>query len=115
TGDTRPCDATLEAARGADLLVHDSSFTHEDVERAFETKHSTAREAARLASEAGAAMLALVHMSTRYHVGAVLEEAREELEAAIAPRDFDVVELPLPERGPPKLLPGAARPPRERR
>lgn len=109
SGDTRPCEATLEAARAADLLVHDASFLEDDLERALETGHSTAREAARLAAEAGVELLALVHISTRYHVGAVLDEAREEHEAAVAPRDFDVIELPLPERGPPQLLSGAAK------
>ena len=44
-------------------------------------------------------MLALVHISSRYHVGAVLEEAREVFGSCVAPRDFDLVEIPFPERG----------------
>jgi ribonuclease Z len=49
-------------------------------------------------------MLALVHISSRYHVGAVLDEAREEFPGALAPRDFDVIEIPFPERGDPRLI-----------
>ncbi len=54
-------------------------------------------------------MLALVHISSRYHVGKVLEEAQEVFEPTVAPRDFDVVEIPFPERGEPKLVPNGAR------
>ncbi|HSI81437.1 MAG TPA: ribonuclease Z [Solirubrobacterales bacterium] len=109
TGDTAPCEMTRLAAHRASLLVHDGSFADEEVERARETGHSTAREAARLAREAEVSMLALVHVSSRYDVRAVLAEAREELPGAIAPRDFDVVEIPFPERGEPRLVEGGAR------
>lgn len=104
TGDTEPCELALVAAHEAELLVHEASFADDEALRAHETKHSTAREAARLAAEARVRMLALVHISSRYHVGAVLEEAREEFPDAIAPRDFDVVEIPFPERGEPRLV-----------
>ncbi len=109
TGDTAPSPATEEAARGASLLVHDSTFTDSDEARAAETGHSTARQAAAIAAAADVALLALVHISSRYHVPAVLEEARERFEATVAPRDFDVVELPFPERGGPQLIEGGAR------
>lgn len=104
TGDTAPCDRTLEAAADAELLIHDSSFLSTDSERAIETGHSTAAGAARLAAEAEVKMLALVHISARYHVGAVLDEAREIFPASFAPRDFDLVEIPLPEKGEPALI-----------
>lgn len=113
TGDTTPCDATREAAAGAELLIHEASFADDDVERAAETGHSTARQAARIAREAEVKALALVHISSRYHVGQVLEEAREEFPEAMAPRDFDLIEIPLPERGDPLLVERGARPPRE--
>ncbi len=109
TGDTGPCPATIEAARGAELLVHDSSFAAEEAGRARDTGHSTVVQAAEVAAEAEVAMLAAVHISSRYHVGAVLEEAREVFEATVAPRDFDLVEIPLAERGGPRLVPNGAR------
>jgi ribonuclease Z len=49
-------------------------------------------------------MLALVHISSRYHVRAALEEAQAEFANTVAPRDFDLVELPLPEKGEPRLI-----------
>ena len=109
TGDTRPCQATVEAARDADLLIHDASFMAEDGERARETGHSTGVEAAEVAAEAEAKMLALVHISSRYHVGKALEEARKAFPNTVAPRDFDTVEIPFPERGEPTLVPKGAK------
>ena len=44
-------------------------------------------------------MLALVHISSRYHVGTVLDEAREVFEPTFAPRDFDLIEIPFPGAG----------------
>ncbi len=113
TGDTAPCVATVEAARGAELLVHDASFSEEEAQRAAETGHSTVGQAAAVAREAAVKMLALVHISSRYHVRTVLEEAHEIFGPAVAPRDFDVVEIPFPERGEPSLLANGARERRE--
>ena len=109
TGDTAPCRATVEAARGADLLVHDASFAEEEAQRAVDTGHSTVGQAAAVARQADVKMLALVHISSRYHVGKVVEEAHEVFEPAVAPRDFDVIELPFPERGEPRLVSNGAR------
>jgi ribonuclease Z len=109
TGDTAPCRATVETARGAELLVHDASFSEEEAQRAADTGHSTVGQAAAVAREAGVKLLALVHISSRYHVGTVLEEAREVFEPAFAPRDFDLIEIPFPERGDPALVPNGAR------
>jgi len=80
TGDTRPCRGTVEAARGADVLVHDSTFSDAEQDRAEETYHSTAREAARVAREAGAQRLVLTHLSTRYDrdFAPLVEQARAE-------------------------------------
>jgi ribonuclease Z len=109
TGDTAPCHATVEAAHGAELLIHDASFSEEEAQRAADTGHSTVGQAAAVAREAGVKLLALVHISSRYHVGKVLEEAREVFEPTIAPRDFDLIELPFPERGEPELVPNGGR------
>jgi ribonuclease Z len=106
TGDTAPSHATVAAAADADLLIHDASFSEEEVQRAADTGHSTVAQAA---AEAHVKLLALVHISSRYHVGKVLEEAREVYEPTIAPKDFDVVEIPFPERGDPQLVPNGAR------
>lgn len=109
TGDTAPCEMTRLAAHQAQLLVHDGTFSDEDADRAAETGHSTVRQAAELAAEAEVALLGLVHISSRYHVGKVLEEAREAFPEAHAIRDFDVVEIPFPERGDPVLVENGAR------
>jgi ribonuclease Z len=114
TGDSTPCEMTRVAAHEAQLLIHDGSFADEETTRAAETGHSTARQAAELARDAGVEMLALVHASTRYDVRALLEEAREVMPSAIAPRDFDIVEIPFPERGGPRLIERGARPRRDR-
>lgn len=112
TGDTAPCEMTRVAAHQAQVLVHDASFADDEADRARETGHSTARQAAELAREAEVGILALVHISSRYDVRAVLEQAREELAGSVAPRDFDVIEVPFPERGGPRLVEAGARPPR---
>ena len=104
TGDTAPCEMTRVAAHGAQLLVHDGTFAVEELRRAAETGHSTARDAAQLAVDAEVGMLAIVHVSSRYNVSKVLGEARETFPDTIAPRDFDLVEIPFPERGEPHLL-----------
>jgi ribonuclease Z len=109
TGDTAPCHSTVQAAADAELLIHDASFSEEEVQRAADTGHSTVGQAASVAREAHVKMLALVHISSRYHVGKVLEEARDVYEPTLAPRDFDVIEIPFPERGEPTLVPNGAR------
>ncbi len=109
TGDTAPCDATAEAAFRAELLVHDASFAREEAQRAAETHHSTAPQAAAVAREAEVKLLALVHISSRYHVGKVLKEAQEVYGPTVAPRDFDLIEIPFPERGEPHLVRNGSR------
>jgi ribonuclease Z len=108
TGDSRPSEMTRIAAHEAELLVHDGTFSSDEAERAGETGHSTAVEAAELARDAEVGMLALVHVSSRYNVSAVLGEARAVFPNSYAPRDFDLVEIPFPERGEPELVPEGA-------
>jgi ribonuclease Z len=109
SGDTAACEMTRVAAHEAQVLVHDGSFAEEEADRAAETGHATARTAAELAREAGVKLLSLVHISSRYDVHAVLDEARQEFPATVAPRDFDVIEVPFPERGEPHLVEQGAR------
>src|SRR3954465_8331218 len=112
TGDTAPCEMTRIAAHAAQLLVHDGTFAVEESARAADTGHSTARDAAQLAVDAEVAMLAIVHVSSRYNVSGVLDEAREVFRATVAPRDFDRVEIPSREGGGPELTQdGASRRP----
>jgi ribonuclease Z len=109
SGDTAPAASVVEAARAADLLVHEATFCADERDRAHETLHSTAAEAAVVAREAGVRLLALVHLSSRYFGPDVAEEARAVFAEAVVPRDFDLVEIPFPERGPPGLVPKGAR------
>jgi ribonuclease Z len=111
TGDTAPCEMTRVAAHEAELLVHDGSFADDELARAAETGHSTARQAAELAQEAAVKLLTLVHVSSRYDVRDVLAQAREAFSSAEAPRDFDLAEIPFPERGEPRLVENGAREP----
>jgi ribonuclease Z len=112
TGDTAPSDGVVEAAVGADLLVHEATFCEEEAERAQETEHSTALEAARVARDAGVTLLALTHLSSRYGAGEVEREARTVFPATVVPRDFDLIEIPFAERGGPELVKSGARLPR---
>jgi ribonuclease Z len=112
TGDTAPSDHVVAAAYGADLLVHEATFCEDEAERALETEHSTAREAARVALDANVRLLALTHVSSRYGGGDVEREAREVFPDTVVPRDFDLIEVPFAERGAPELVKRGARQPR---
>jgi ribonuclease Z len=97
TGDTRPHPAVAAAARGADLLVHEATFSDSEIDRARETGHSTAREAAEIAQEAGVRRLILTHISPRYSLdaGELLTEARAIFENTAIARDGWTVEVPF--------------------
>ena len=99
SGDTRPTDAFVAAVQGADLIVHEATFSHEEHDRAVETRHSTAVEAAQVALAAGAKRLVLTHLSARFSVGSdqLLEEARAVFPETEIARDGMTVEIPFPD------------------
>jgi ribonuclease Z len=97
TGDTRPCASVVDAAQGADLLIHEATFGEEEKDRAKETGHSTAREAAQIALAAKARRLVLSHVSARYSISAeeLVKEAREVFKETAVAKDGMTVEVPF--------------------
>jgi len=110
TGDTGPSASVVQAAHKADVLVHEATFGADEAARARETLHATAAEAAEVARLADVKLLALTHVSTRYFGSELAGEARAVFANTVVPRDFDVIEVPFPERGEPQLVKAGARP-----
>lgn len=94
SGDTRPCEAVRRLAEGADLLIHEATFSEDLRARAEAEGHSTARGAAELAKEARVGRLIITHFSARYQNAALLEdEAKEVFPETVAAKDFDTYAL----------------------
>lgn len=99
TGDTRPCASTVDAASGADLLIHEATFGEEERDRARDTGHSTAKEAAQVALASKAKRLVLSHVSARYSISAdeLVREAREVFQNSSVAKDGLEVDVPFAE------------------
>src|SRR6266498_2840010 len=97
TGDTRPCASVVDAAQGADLLIHEATFGEEEKDRAKETGHSTAREAAQVALAAKARRLVLSHVSARYSISAeeLVQEAKQVFPEVTVARDGQEIDVPF--------------------
>jgi ribonuclease Z len=93
--DTRMCDAALELAAGADMLVCESTFLSSDEDLAHAYGHMTAAQAARLALDAGVRRLVLTHFSQRYPDPArFAAEAADIFPDVVVAADLDVIPLP---------------------
>ena len=99
TGDTRPCAATVDAAQGADLLIHEATFGEEERDRARDTGHSTSKEAAQVALAAKVKRLLLSHVSARYSISAdeLVKEAKEVFPNVGVAKDGLEVDIPYPD------------------
>ncbi|MBI2402460.1 MAG: ribonuclease Z [Gemmatimonadetes bacterium] len=95
SGDTRPCESVVKAAEGADLLIHEATFGDEEKDRAKETEHSTATEAAQVALAARARKLVLHHLSARYSADAdvLLQQAKAVFPETVVARDGMTIEV----------------------
>ncbi len=99
SGDTRPCESVVKVADGADLLSHEATFGYEERERARETDHSTAVEAAQVALAAQVKRLALTHLSARYSAipRELLKEARQVFKETVVAKDGLEIGVPFDE------------------
>ncbi len=97
--DTRPSQRAVELARDCDVLIHDSTFAEQHKERAHESYHSTARQAAEIASRAGAKKLMLWHISSRYDEDderELLTQARQVFPESYLCEDFAEINIQRP-------------------
>lgn len=105
--DTIYCDEAVELAHQADVLIHESTFAHQDAELAYQRLHSTSTMAAQVALAAQVKQLLITHFSPRYAPGNsiqlsdLLAEARAIFPNTEMASDFWTYEVPRPQ--PPEL------------
>jgi ribonuclease Z len=94
SGDTAPNPSLVKAAKRANLLIHDATFTISQIKNATTYLHSTAAQAAEIAAQAQVSSLALVHISPRYTSTEEHEnEAKAIFPRSFVPKDLEVLEL----------------------
>lgn len=94
SGDTRPCEEMIEFAKNSNLLIHESTYTSEDQDKAIENFHSTSQEAAKIAKYSNSKKLILTHISTRYtDTDKLLKEAKEFFENVEVATDLMTIEV----------------------
>lgn len=94
SGDTRPCEATARAARGADVLIHEATYMDSEARNAREHNHATAGQAAQVAKAAGVKHLIMTHISHRYEDRSLLEaEARAVFPESYVAEDMELFEV----------------------
>ncbi len=89
TGDVARVDTLVDEVRGADVLVCEATYLERDAELARRFGHLTAARGAWLAREAGARLLVFNHLSQRYRVRELLDEAHTFFPEVVVARDFD--------------------------
>jgi ribonuclease Z len=95
SGDTRPTDRLAKFFKGCDVLVFESTYSHDKQQKAIENWHSTATEAATVAKKAGAGRLFLTHFSARYdETSSLVKEAGAIHPSVQAAEDLKAVEIP---------------------
>ncbi|AIZ56282.1 ribonuclease Z [Candidatus Methanoplasma termitum] len=98
SGDTVPCMELSEAAAGADVLIHESTFSGKESKLAAEHKHSTCVQAAETAEECGCRILFLIHISNRYDDKWFIEkEAKAIFDNIVVPSDMDMYKVSMAE------------------
>ncbi len=98
TGDSMPHAALVAAARGADVLIHDATSDAALEDKANRYGHSSSRQAAQVAKEAGVGQLVLTHMSPRYEDPASLfNDAKTVFDRVVLADDFMEIEVPYPD------------------
>jgi ribonuclease Z len=104
TGDTKPSSDVVDISLGADLLIHDATFTNEEKERANDTSHSTALGAAQVALSAGVKQLAITHLSARFSTDfyPLLQEAKEVFEDTVVAKDGMKIKVGFPDEEDPE-------------
>lgn len=98
--DTIFSESSIELAQGADILIHEATFAHQDAQLAFDRLHSTSTMAAQVALAAGVKQLIMTHFSPRYAPGNplqldhLLQEARAIFPNTLLAYDFLAYEVP---------------------